>query len=398
MRPGAGIAVTVALMFQRLYARARALDHTKADALLAAAFAVAGVVESAFVETGGHSRPLTAVAAAALAAPLAWRRRHTLGAVIAFVAVTAITAPLNTFLFSNLTTSFIAVLVMAYTVGRHEVGRRMWLELALLVVLVPLTGGIKTAGDVVWTAIFLICPALAGRAIRNRVLFQSEMREETTRLQADRELGARQAVQEERARIASELQAVVANGVSAMVVQAEAVPRLFEAGERAAATHALAVIEETGRDALAEMRRLLGVLRRDDEGPALAPQPTLARAEALVAQVQAQGLDAAITVQGRPVELSPGIDLAGYRVLQEALASALRADGVSRADVSIVYGHDNVLVKVRDDRERSDGTDPDLLRALRERVNLYGGALRAVPGEGSRGFEVEARLPIGGPR
>jgi signal transduction histidine kinase len=385
-------------MFHRFYTRARAIDHNRADALLAAAFAAAGVVESMFVHTGGHSRALTAVAAAALAVPLAWRRRHTLVAVLAFVALAAAAAPLNTFIFSHLTTPFIIVLVMTYTVGRHEVGRRMWLELALLAVLVPLTGGINTPGDVLWAAIFLVCPALAGRAIRSRALFQSEMREKASQLQAEGELRAQQAVEDERARIASELQAVVANGVSAIVVQAEAVPRLFEAGEPAAATHALRVIEETGRDALAEMRRLLGVLRRDGEGPALAPQPTLAAVDALVARMQAQGLDTAITVQGKPAELSPGVDLAGYRVLQEALASALRADGVSHADVSIVYGGDNVLVKVRDDRERSDRTDPDLLRALRERVNMYGGALRAVPGEGSRGFEVEARLPLGGSR
>jgi signal transduction histidine kinase len=155
------------------------------------------------------------------------------------------------------------------------------------------------------------------------------------------------------------------------------------------------VIEETGRDALAEMRRLLGVLRRDDEGPALAPQPTLTRADALVARMKADGLDAAIKVEGSPVALSPGVDLAGYRVLQEALSSATLAPGVSRADVSIVYGDDSVLVNVRDDRASSDGLAPDVLRALRDRVGLYGGVLRAVPRRGTPGFEVEVRLPVG---
>ncbi len=161
------------------------------------------------------------------------------------------------------------------------------------------------------------------------------MRNKAARLQAERELRATRAVEEERARIASELQAVVANGVSAMVVQAEAVPRLFETAEGTAASQALAVIEETGRDALAEMRRLLGVLRRADEGPALVPQPTLARADALLARVETQGLDAGLTVEGEPVALSPGVDLAGYRVLQEALASATNAEGASRAEVRI---------------------------------------------------------------
>lgn len=385
-------------MLPRLFTRVRELDELKADAMLAAAFGVAGVVESIFVQSGGHSRPLTAAAAAALAVPLTWRRRDTLGAIVGFVAVLAVTAPLNTFLLSGLTSPFVAVLLLAYTAGRHETSWRTWFELVLLAGMVALTGGINTAGDVLWTAALLAGPALAGRGIRGRVLYQRETREKAERLEAERELRAQRAVDDERAKIASELQAVVANGVSAMVVQAEAVPRLFESDDRAAAAQVLTVIEETGRDALAEMRRLLGVLRRDDEGPILAPQPTLARAGALVSQMMARGLDATITVQGKPVVLPPGVDLAGYRVLQETLSSATSAGGVSRADVSIVYGDDNVLLRVRDDRESADGPDPEVVRALRERVGLYGGALRAVPRRGSRGFELEVRLPVRGPR
>jgi signal transduction histidine kinase len=114
--------------------------------------------------------------------------------------------------------------------------------------------------------------------------------------------------------------------------------------------------------------------------------------------MQAQGLDTGITIEGEPVALSPGVDLAGYRVLQEALSSAVAAQGASHADVSIVYGDDSVLIKVRDDREISDGRDAPVLRALRERLSLYGGALREVSRGAGRGFEVEARLPIGGRR
>ncbi|MBV9946723.1 MAG: hypothetical protein JOZ69_07745 [Myxococcales bacterium] len=385
-------------MYRHLLTRARELDEFKADAILAAAFALAGVVESMLVKTSGHSRLLTALAMTALSVPLAWRRRNTLCAVVGFFVVVGAAAPLNTFLFSNLTTSFVVLIVLAYTVGRHEVGWRIWLELALLAAAVFIYGGVSRPTDVLWGAIFLGGPALAGRAIRSRVLFQREMRDKARRLQTERELRARRAVEDERARIASELQAVVANGVSAMVVQAEAVPRLLKGDDSAAAPQALAVIEETGRDALTEMRRLLGVLRRDDEGPVLAPQPTLARADALVARMNTQGLDTAISVEGEPVALPPGVDLVAYRVLQEALSSATRAEGVSRADVSIAYGDDNVRVRVRDDRERTEGTDPEALRPLRERVSLYGGALRAVPRQDGRGFEFEARLPTKGPR
>jgi signal transduction histidine kinase len=385
-------------MWRHVVTRVRELDPLMGDTLLAAAFAVAGAIESMFVKSGGHSRPLTAVAAAAVAVPLVWRRRHTLTCVAVFSAGLAILWQADTLFIGHLTTPFIMVLLLAYTVGRHEPSRRMWAELAALVAVVVAVGGIGSVGDVVWTAVLLGGPALAGRGIRSRVLLQREMQDKARRLDAERELRARQAVEEERARIASELQAVVANGLSAMVVQAEAVPRLFDTGRTATAAQALEVIEETGRDALAEMRRLLGVLRRDDEGPALAPQPTLARADALVARMQGEGLTTAVTVEGEQVPLSPGVDLAGYRVLQEALASATKADGVSRADVSIVYGDGSVLVKVRDDRATSDGLDPEVMRALRDRVGLYGGVLRAASRQAGEGFEVEARLPIGGPQ
>ena len=378
----------------------RELDDFKADAILAGAFALAGVIESLFVNSHGHSRPLTAIVAAVVSAPLAWRRRNTLFAVGGFMLILLAQSPLDTFVIESLTMPFIGVLLLAYTAGRYEPTRRTLIELALvaLVINVPsVFNGDFTVGNVFWTAIFISAPTLAGRAIRSRVLLQREMRAKARRLEAERHVRAERAVEDERARIASELQAVVANGVSAMVVQAGAVPRLIENGDSGRAGHALAVIEETGRDALTEMRRLLGVLRRDEDGPALAPQPTLSRADALVARTQNEGLDAGLTVQGEPTPLSPGVDLAGYRVLQEALASARGAEGVSHADVAIVYGDRDVTLTVRDDRESPDGPDAAALRALRERVGLYGGALRVLPRADRRGFEVEARLPIQGP-
>jgi signal transduction histidine kinase len=387
-------------MFRRLSARVRELDEFKADAILAGAFAIAGVIESLLINTHGHSRPLTAIVAAVFPAPLAWRRRNTLFALAGFMLILLAQAPLDTFVIQSLTTPWVGVMLVAYTAGRYEPSRRMWIELALvaLVINVPsLFDGSFTVGNLFWTSIITGAPILAGRAIRSRVLLQREMRDKAHRLETERHVRAQRAVDDERARIASELQAVVANGVSAMVVQAGAVPRLIENDDAERAGQALAVIEETGRDALTEMRRLLGVLRRDDDGPALAPQPTLARADALVAGIRGEGLDAHLTVQGQPTPLSPGVDLAGYRVLQEALASARGADGVSRADVAIVYSDGDVTLTVRDDRESRHGPDAAALRALRERVGLYGGALRVVPRADEGGFEMEARLPIRGP-
>jgi signal transduction histidine kinase len=307
---------------------------------------------------------------------------------------------LDSFFFENLTTPFVAMLFLLYTVGRHETGRRMWLELAIVTaglwVGIAFTDEGAHAEDVLWTVLLLSPPALAGRAIRSRVLLRRELRAKARRLEAEQDVRARRAVEDERVRIASELQAVVANGLSAMVVQAEGVPRVLDAGNSARAAHALELIEETGRDALAEMRRLLGVLRRDDDEPALAPQPSLSGADALVQRMGTDGVTVALRVDGHPVDLPAGVDLAAYRVLQEALASAIAADGVSGVDVRIDYGERDVTVLVRDDRAGDGDRDASSLMALRERVGLYGGVLRTGARRSGRGFRVEARLPLGG--
>jgi len=385
---------------RRLYARARAMDPFRADAALAGLFALGGVLESALIDSHGDSRPLTALMCVVASVPLAWRRRNILFAVAAFMAVGLVQPFLDSFFFDNLTSPFVAMLFLLYTVGRHETGRRMWLELAII------TAGLWTgivfseegarADDLIWMVILLAPPVLVGRAIRSRVLLRRELRAKGRRLEAERDVRARRAVEDERVRIASELQAVVANGVSAMVVQAEGVPRVLGADDPARAAEALELIEETGRDALAEMRRLLGVLRRDEDGPALAPQPSLSRAEALVQRMGADGVTVVLRVDGDPVDLPAGVDLAAYRVLQEALTSATAADGVSGVDVRIDYGERDVTVLVRDDRPEEGDGDASPVLALRERVGLYGGVLRAGARRSGRGFRVEARLPLGG--
>jgi signal transduction histidine kinase len=250
--------------------------------------------------------------------------------------------------------------------------------------------------DLLWTLLLFTPPVLAGRAIRSRVLLRRELRAKALRLEAERDVRARRAVEDERVRIAGELQAVVANGVSAMVVQAEAVPRVLGSGDAARAAQALELIEETGRDALSEMRRLLGVLRRDEDGPALAPQPSLSRADALVQRMGTDGVTVALRVDGEPVALPAGVDLAAYRVLQEALTCATAAEGVSGVEVRIDYGERDVTVIVRDDRPGEGDGDASSLLALRDRVGLYGGFLRAGTRRSGRGFRVEARLPLGG--
>ena len=143
------------------------------------------------------------------------------------------------------------------------------------------------------------------------------------------------------------------------------------------------------------MRRLLGVLRRDDELPALAPQPSLGRAEELVADAREDGMEVALGVEGTPHPLSRGVDLAAHRVLQEALEAAAAEPALTRADVSLGYGQDQVTVAVSlHTSAESRPLDSDQIAALRDRVTLYGGSLRAGRLPDSPGFRMTAWLPL----
>ena len=176
-----------------------------------------------------------------------------------------------------------------------------------------------------------------------------------------------------------------------MVVQGSAARRLVPRDpERAQA--AFASVETTGREALTEIRSLLGVLRREDEDLALAPQPSLAHVSSLVKRTSAAGLPVALRVEGEARPLPAGVDLTAYRVLQAALGGALEHGGAGRAEVTVRYGAERVEVEVFDDGDGDD--DGRLLLGARERVALYGGDLQAGP-VAAGGHSVRARLPVG---
>jgi signal transduction histidine kinase len=382
---------------RRIRARYREMDPFRADLALAVLLAVAFLGEALLVDSKGDSRVITAIVGVVAIVPaVSLRRRNTLVAAASFGAVSLLQEALDSFFLRTPNTPFLVLLIMLYSVGRHATGWRFWAAASSLLagvgaaLLVDPDGG--SAGDLVWVAVLLTPPVLAGRAMRSRVLLQQELRESAERAEAEREQRAQNAIEDERARIASELQAVVANGVSAMVVQAEAVPRVLAGGDTTRAGEALAVIEETGRDALAEMRRLLGVLRHDGEGTELAPQPGLARLPSLAERVREDGMEVELEVRGEPHELSMGVDLTAFRLLQEALAWAADS-GAGRADVRVRYRDDELELRVRDDRAGEDGDGAPLV-AMRERVALYSGHLRAGPREDD-GFTVEARIPAG---
>ena len=217
----------------------------------------------------------------------------------------------------------------------------------------------------------------------------------------DREARARQAVADERARIARELHDVVAHALGVIVMQAGGagtVPHL----EDRDAKRVLDVIERTGRQAFAEMRRLVEVLRDDSEAAGLAPQPTIAELDTLVDQVSAAGLPVSLEIHGEARAVQTGVEVSAYRIVQEALTNSLKHSGGS-ARVRVDWSTESLSVEVVDEGSGApDGggsaPQPDSgghgLVGMRERVALYGGVLEAAPSPGG-GFRVAARLPFG---
>lgn len=214
-------------------------------------------------------------------------------------------------------------------------------------------------------------------------------------LERERDVNARVAAAEERVRLARELHDAVGHSVSIMVVQAGA-ERLALGEERPATRESLLAIERTGREALAEMSRLLGLLRKEGERLALAPRPSLSQVADLVATVRDAGVPVELHVDGEQTDLPPSVDVSAYRVVQEALTNVVKHAGAARASVAVRYGQGAVEVEVTDDGSQSvNGKEPGYgLAGMRERVELHGGTLEAgMRSEG--GFRVKARLPFG---
>jgi signal transduction histidine kinase len=377
-------------------ARLRAMDPFHADIALAAVFVVAGVVELSLIDSQGESRLPTIAAGVIALSSVAFRRRDALIAALVFLVPAIAQAFIGGYFTTASTTPFVAILFLLFSFGRYAPAPRFQVAAGLLSVGMTATIFIEDAfeaSEIFWVIFLFGLPLLAGRALRSRALLQAELREKAERAEAERDWRAGYAVEEERQRIAGELQTLVANGLSAMVVQAETVPRAIATGDSGGAAVALTAVEETGRDALSEMRRLLGVLRRDDDGAELAPQPGLPRVLAFVERIRERGLPVEVTIEGRdeskPRRLSPGVDLTAYRVVEDALEAALE-HGASEARLLVRYTPEELRLQISDDRE---GGASDRLPGLRDRVGLYGGHLSAGrPDEG--GFRLRARLPI----
>jgi signal transduction histidine kinase len=252
-------------------------------------------------------------------------------------------------------------------------------------------------GEVVPTWFFVAGIWAFGRWMRSRRFQTKQLEDRATQLEIEREETARAAVAEERARISRELHDVVAHSVSVTVVQAQAAQRLIEA-EQTDLRQALGSIETTGRQALVELRRLLGVLRRTDTDLSLAPQPGLDSLDDLIEQMRDVGLPVELRIEGEAEPLPPGVGLSAYRIVQETLTNTLKHAGPARAQVTIRYRNDEVELEITDDGTgtgRGGGAGQGLI-GMRERVAIYGGVFES--GRQNGGYLVRARLPLGANR
>jgi signal transduction histidine kinase len=237
---------------------------------------------------------------------------------------------------------------------------------------------------------------IAGEVVRSRRVAAQEVRQRADRLEHEREAHARQVAAGERLRIARELHDIVAHKLSIVVVQAQAAQRV---GDPTRATKLMATVEDTGRSALEEMRRLLGALRpssEESEASLREPQPGLDALDSLLGEVRAAGLPVTLTLSGDPVPLPDALDLSAYRIVQEALTNVLKHAGPAHASVHLHRSTDRVDITVADDGQGAPSLIPGFghgLTGMRERAALLGGALQAGPHAGG-GFQVHVTLPI----
>lgn len=343
---------------------------------------------------------IEAVAVALVVLSLLARHRFPFAAPAAMWLVSAALSFLDGLLIVNRAGLFVAGMGAALLLGNlsRDVEARVGLVIAVGgAAIVVYNSPNHSAGDLVFTPVLFGIAWLVGFALRERAEQTEAAEERAARAEREREIAARVAVAEERGRIARELHDVVAHAVSVIVLQVGAVRhRMPEADRENRET--LKNVEQAGRTALAEMRRLLNAMRHDDEVMELLPQPRLQDVETLVAQVRAAGLPVRLEVHGEPVPLPPGLDLSAYRIVQEGLTNSLKHSGASQAEVDVRYGAGELQLEVRDDGTGGTSTDGGLghgLVGVRERVKIYGGEMSAGTSR-SGGFVLRARIPLDG--
>jgi signal transduction histidine kinase len=348
---------------------------------------------------GSSSRWLLVILGVVALVPLAWRRQAPLlvwavsgCASFAALAVHGSPGPLA-----------LGPLMALYTVA--TISPRPVSLAAGVATLIGVTIGVAVSGphlgwqSFVFPAVVVAACWLVGDNLRVRRAYVAELEAKALRADDDRAEASARAASEERARIARELHDVVVHHVSVIAVQAGAARMRSELDPGLSATApAWAAVESAARQALSELRQLLGILRHDGEPVALAPQPGLDQLDQLLAEVRQTGLPVSVRVEGDPYRLPPAVDLSAYRIVQEALTNALRHGGAKPTTVCLRYGVEDLGIDVTDEgptptaAPSARGVGHGLV-GMRERVSMFGGAFTAGPGpEG--GFEVKARIPV----
>jgi signal transduction histidine kinase len=390
--------MSLPVWLDRVEAERRSLGF---DVLLAVALTVLLQFNVWFGQEEGEVfeiKPLSAALMLLVTVPLVWRRRDPL-AVAACNGFGRAAQALATGSWVASHGILLASLVAVYSAGAYGKGSRAWLGLGLILAGLTVAAAYDIPADEadLWNGLFFYLLGFlifaAGLYVQGRRR-SAELERRAERLERER-AERDSAVAEERARIARDLHDVVAHSVSATVVQAEAAEEVLgEAPDRA--RRSLVRIQDTGREALGEMRRLLGIMRDDPQGGALAPQPRVADVGRLVEETRAEGLPVTLTVEGERRELPAGVELSAYRIVQEALTNVRKhALRPARASIVVRYGIAALELEIADDGRGA--TAPDAgghgLVGMCERVAFFGGEFSAGPGAAG-GFVVRARFPL----
>jgi signal transduction histidine kinase len=301
----------------------------------------------------------------------------------------------------EVTDGTLATFVGVYTVAAYEDRRKSLVGLGLLAF--GMTWYWLTRAEPfdpttpIWIGILGLLSWGLGEYVRARRAYTADVEALAERLERARALEARQAAWQERARLARELHDVIGHTVNVMVIQAGAGRRTL-ASDRGLAERAFQTIESTGREALEELDRLLGILRTEEDEPELPPQPGLEQLRALAGRFEDAGLPVEITIEGDQVSLPRSLDQSAYRIIQEALTNALRHAGGTIAHVAVRYRAEQLELEVANQTRANRRPRPHPgggrgLIGMRERVALFGGELEAGPKAGG-GFVVRCRFPL----
>jgi signal transduction histidine kinase len=343
-----------------------------------------------------------ALAGAVVCAGVAARRRFTFAAVSIVAAAMVGQAAVGGRLTQHAIGGLLALALLFYAAGVFLSERRAWLALLIGLVAVGsgvLIGGERSSDFFFGATLLALLPWALGRIVRDRAAREHAQRERAERLDATREQHATAAVYSERARIARELHDVIAHSVSVMVIQAGAARSVMDSEPERAET-SLRSVERAGREALAEMRRLLGLLDGATNARELAPQPGLADIDGLIASTRAAGLATDLLIDGEPSAVAPALDLCAYRIVQEALTNAIKHAGPASAAVRVHWTAGALELEVSDNGRGPAAPNGSAgaggghgIAGMRERAALHGGSIEAGGADG-RGFAVRVHLPL----